>query len=63
MFTTFKESVFLDQCHVLCLYYMKHYSTFDLDCDEDDLKHLNENIQKEIDSFTSSFEGKPIYIK
>lgn len=48
--------MFLDQCHVLCLYYIKNYSEYDLDCDQDDRTNLSENIRKEIESFTSNFD-------
>ena len=57
MFTV-EKTMFLSQCHVLCLYYIKNYSDYDSDCDEDDRKQISANIKKEIESLTSNYDGR-----
>ena len=48
MSSILRETAFLDQCQLLCLFYIKSYSVYDKDCDREDQKHLHRAVEDEI---------------
>ena len=58
MSSTSTEATFFEQCHTLCLNFLKIY-IFDhmSDFDKDDLKQLDENVKQEIESLDYESQG------